>query len=325
MRALIFGILCLSSLVGIAQVACDNSVAPQSLSAVYSSGFGVKLSWDPVIGSQGVQLLATSPVGSSISRRIVGVELDGFNIADALLGPGVYTWTVQATCSNTPPFDLTPVAPLDTFSTIISLCSDSVVDYDGNVYSVVQVGFDCWMGENLRTSQYGNGDAIPSGLSDSLWQEADAGAVAFYDNDPALGLERGYLYNWHATSDSRQLCPIGWRIPSLSDWNGLAATYGGKSVAGGALKATGTIGLGTGIWMDPNLGATNSSGFTGLPNGVRTSSGSFISLNLVATWWTSEGVGTRRANSRIVQFDSTILNLAVGSRNNGNAVRCVKD
>ena len=59
---------------------------------------------------------------------------------------------------------------------------DSVIDIDGNVYETVQIGEQLWMKENLKVTHYRNGDEIPTGYSDAVWENLTTGAYAVYDN-----------------------------------------------------------------------------------------------------------------------------------------------
>ena len=137
----------------------------------------------------------------------------------------------------------------------------SATDVDGNVYQTVVIGGQAWMQSNLLAKRYNNGDSIPTGLStgvDSAWATATSGAyVAPPDSLSGLGI--GLFYNHLAVTDSRGICPAGFRIPDTTDWNNLIECLGGVNTAGGKIKSTGPE------WLSPNTGATNSSGFTLLP------------------------------------------------------------
>jgi uncharacterized protein (TIGR02145 family) len=77
------------------------------------------------------------------------------------------------------------------------------------------------------------------------------------------------LYNWYAVVDSHNIAPEGWHVPTDAELQNLVNFLEGASVAGGKMKAIGTIQGGDGLWNSPNTGATNSSGFTALPGGYR--------------------------------------------------------
>jgi hypothetical protein len=97
--------------------ACDASVAPQNPTSTYTTGLGVLLQWDVVSGSQAVAIQVELPSGSSITRRVLGLELSQFLIPDVdLPEDGVYNWRVLANCSSDRPFDLTPFSDFNSFT-----------------------------------------------------------------------------------------------------------------------------------------------------------------------------------------------------------------
>jgi uncharacterized protein (TIGR02145 family) len=130
----------------------------------------------------------------------------------------------------------------------------TVTDIDGNIYNTVQIGNQCWTQSNLKTSRYRNGDVISN--------------FFYYGNNPQNDAIFGKLYQHSSVTDFRGLCPTGWHVPSNGEWNTLINFLGGSSLAGGALKST-HIQPTIGGWSSPNTGATNSTGFTGLPGGYR--------------------------------------------------------
>jgi hypothetical protein len=114
---------------------CDPAVAPTGLTSTYTPGSGVLLEWDAVPGSVGVQLKVNLPSGSSLNKRIVGLERDKFLVPESLLSPGTYMWRVQAACSTLPPFDLTPISESSSFSVGGgSSCPATLTDGEGIVY-----------------------------------------------------------------------------------------------------------------------------------------------------------------------------------------------
>lgn len=113
--------------------------------------------------------------------------------------------------------------------------NDIVTDQDGNKYNTIKIGNQIWMSENLKTTTYRNGDAIPNITDPTAWYNLSTAAYCDYDNNPANSATYGKLYNWHAVH-SGQLCPTGWHIPSEAEWNILEAFLGEESLAGGKLK-----------------------------------------------------------------------------------------
>jgi len=171
------------------------------------------------------------------------------------------------------------------------------MDIDGNLYHTVQIGTQCWTQSNLKVSKYRNGDSIPTALSNSAWQSTSSGAYTIYDNNPVNDGLYGKLYNHYAVVDNRGLCPTGWHVPTDGEWNVMVkyldpyadtGTIGWQNTtAGGALKSTTTQPT-SGGWNSPNSGATNSSGFSAGPGGLRAShDGSFYFLGIYGVWWTS--------------------------------------
>jgi len=134
----------------------------------------------------------------------------------------------------------------------------------------------------------------------------------------AIGPTYGKLYNWYAVNDSRGLAPTGWHIPSDAEWSTLSTCLGGDLVASGALKEVGTT-----HWLSPNTGASNSSGFTALPGGLRIILGNFN--NTVGTdgyWWSSS-----ENSSNYAQLDNYYRGMFRDTlqKKYGASVRCVKD
>jgi uncharacterized protein (TIGR02145 family) len=134
----------------------------------------------------------------------------------------------------------------------------------------------------------------------------------------------GKLYNWYAVTDSRGLCPTGWHVPSDGEWTTLTTFLGGESVAGGAMKSTATQPT-PGGWYAPNTGATNSSGFTGLPGGYRDSGGGFYNLGYNGYWWSSSVAGSGSAWYRILSFNVANADRYFNFHRVGFSVRCVRD
>ena len=148
----------------------------------------------------------------------------------------------------------------------------------------VTIGTQVWMDRNLDVTTYQNGDVIPQVTDPTAWAGLTTGAWCYLNNDPTYGPIYGKLYNWFAVNDPRGLSPVGYHVPSLVEYTTLSDYLGGDLVAGGALKEAGFA-----HWNSPNTGATNSSGWTGLPGYTRLSNGTFgaLVLNTFGYWWTS--------------------------------------
>jgi uncharacterized protein (TIGR02145 family) len=132
------------------------------------------------------------------------------------------------------------------------------VTYNGYNYQTVIMGNGQeWMAENLRTSSYANGDPIPLISSQPLIGVFDFDARCFYNFDNGMNAAYGKLYSEYAVLDPRNVCPSNWHVPSKIEFDSLVVYWGGPSVAGGALKETGTP-----HWSSGNVNATNASGFS---------------------------------------------------------------
>jgi hypothetical protein len=174
--------------------------------------------------------------------------------------------------------------------------------------------------ENLSVAKYRNGDTIPKITGGLEWQNAGYGAWCWYNNDSANYWQYGRLYNWYAVNDPRGLAPHGWHVPTDDEWNTLETCLGGASVAGGSMKETGNT-----HWNSPNTLATNSSGFTGLPGGNRSSDGIFYNIGNNGRWWSATDYSLTLALSRYLSYNSATLTKGNNYKSLGFSIRLVKD
>ena len=91
-----------------------------------------------------------------------------------------------------------------------------VIDIDGNEYNTVKIGNQTWMTQNLRTKKYKDGTSLALINTNSGWANMTTGACTYYDNDTKKDL----LYNWYAV-ETGKLCPAGWHIPTVAEWETL--------------------------------------------------------------------------------------------------------
>ena len=197
-----------------------------------------------------------------------------------------------------------------------------VTDIDGNIYHTVTIGTQVWMVENLKTSRYRNGDLIPNITDDTQWSNLTSGAYC-QNTNISINLY-GLLYNWYAVSDIRNISPIGWHIPSDTEWTTLIDYLGGKMIAGGKLKESGTA-----HWADPNTAATNEFGFTALPGGYRWSNGIYFNYPAGSSClWSStkgnNGIG-ESAYLRLLNWNSGVVEKGDFELKYGLSVRCLRD
>ena len=186
-----------------------------------------------------------------------------------------------------------------------------------------------WMVKNLDVDHYKNGDPIPQVTDPTEWAALTTGAWCYYFNDPANGPTYGKLYNWYAVNDPRGLAPPGWHVPTNSEWETLINCLGGEEIAGGKLKEIGTT-----HWLEPNIGATNESGFTALPGNIRLNTGEFTPssntpyLGVFADFWTSSEFifnSMIYASHQVIIFNFPGIQHGADDKAYGLSVRCVKD
>ena len=186
---------------------------------------------------------------------------------------------------------------------------------DDRIYTLVKIGNQTWMAQNLNVDKFNNGDIIPEAKSREEWEKAGKNAEpawCYYDNDLSNGIKYGRLYNWYAVIDSRGLAPKGYHIPSEDEWSELAVFLTGE-FAGEKMKSK---------WgWNKFGGGTNESGFCGLPGGMRGESGIFYNLNDSGNWWFSNKGGYIWASYGY----SSLGIMDLGNEQDGCSVRCLKD
>lgn len=211
------------------------------------------------------------------------------------------------------------------FTTDVNIVSNpgAGVTFDGYTYSSIVLGNGQeWMAENLRTTVYANGDPIPNVTDNAQWQNLTSGAWIYYENNSQFENPYGKLYNWYTVNDPRNVCPTGWHVASDSEWTVLVDYLGGEWVAGGKMKSTGTQ-----YWSSsqPNVGATNESGFSALPAGHYIGYIGNGPIQLQTYFWSSDESGLLEANNNALYIFSATCSSYPRSKFHGLSVRCLKD
>lgn len=194
----------------------------------------------------------------------------------------------------------------------------TVTDIDGNVYTTIRIGTQLWTVENLRTTKYNDGNEISTGMSNETWRSTSIGAYAIYESSSGNNNTYGKLYNWFAVNTGK-MASTGWHVPTRAEWETLVAYLGGSTEAGGKMKST------SDLWLAPNLGANNSSGFSALPSGYRSNGGGFEQLTHTAYWWASNERNTTQGNYLTVDNDLAGAAINGATKQFGYAVRLIKD
>ena len=184
---------------------------------------------------------------------------------------------------------------------------------DGQTYQTVTLGDQTWLAQNLNYE------------TDTSW---------CYEDAPANCETYGRLYTWE---EALTACPADWHLASDEEWSTLIKYLDPKAdpnagvmeseIAGGKLKTTGTIEDGTGLWRRPNAGATNVSGFSAVPGGIRFPTGFFNQMGNQVTFWTSTEFNANSAWFRYLDYgvddvdrDNTVITKAYAV-----SVRCIMD
>lgn len=217
----------------------------------------------------------------------------------------------------------------------------TVTDYDGNVYNTVQIGTQCWMKENLKTSHYADGtyipvaDTISHSISYRYFPEGDSSNVSTY----------GCLYNWAAVmngnsastavpSNVQGVCPTGWHVPSAAEWIVMQDYVGAQNdcqcghrsdLIAKALSST-TAWESSTIYCSPGYLPmyNNASGFSALPAGYYYGGGYSV-LGREAWFWSTDEVIENGAIIRNIHNDFANFQEVGISNYFGLSVRCLKD
>lgn len=218
-----------------------------------------------------------------------------------------------------------------TTTSIISNPGNGVLDIDGTSYPTIVLGNGQeWMAKNLRVSRYSNGDSIPNLKDTTLWLNnftTQIGAWVNLENRPYYDTIFGKLYSGYAVSDSRNVCPIGWHVPSNTEWAKIFEYVGGADpYVSYQFKSKSTSYPYQ--WRPPNNAPTNDLiGFSAYPGGSRQPLGDFSQYGTSGFWWAStpqNSGGLGFYGYSFINTDSYVYNIASSSRY-GYSIRCVKD
>jgi len=226
----------------------------------------------------------------------------------------------------------------DSYLIIPVPCGAPFIDSrDGTSYNTVEIGTQCWMAENLKYLPSVVGPATGSETAGSettsyYYVYGYDGIVVAEAKATSNYATYGVLYNWPAAMDGsasseanpsgvQGACPDGWHLPSDAEWTVLTDLLGGLNYSGGKMKEQETV-----HWKSPNTGATNESGFTGLPGGYRNYlNGSFSIVGYSGYWWSAMEVSGQYAWPRCLSSDNALVSRSSYKKSNGFSVRCLRD
>jgi uncharacterized protein (TIGR02145 family) len=198
--------------------------------------------------------------------------------------------------------------------------------YGGKTYKTVEIGYQCWMAENLNIGTQIN-------TSQDMQDNATIEKYCYDDTEADCDIYGG-LYQWdemmqYTTSESTQgICPDKWHVPSDDEWKQLEMALG---MSQSEADDTGYRGTDEGKKMKSTNGwisngnGTNSSGFNALPGGYRDSSGSFDYLDYGGYWWSSSEGSSSTAWDRRLYYSLDFVYRDYYDKEHGFSVRCLKD
>ncbi|MCB0689790.1 MAG: fibrobacter succinogenes major paralogous domain-containing protein [Saprospiraceae bacterium] len=199
-----------------------------------------------------------------------------------------------------------------------------VKDVEANSYPTVGIGSQCWMAVNLRATLFNDGSPIPNQTAATDWGTLLTPAFCWYNDNQNNASPFGALYNWYVadslSNGNKNVCPIGWHIPSQSDYEKLINYLGGESIAGNPMKETGNV-----HFIAANESATNTSGFTALPAGYRVNTFYYEGGYYAQLWTAQEGGSSTQGTFIDIEYDGNYATITDQAKTRGNSIRCIKD
>lgn len=305
----------------------------------------------PVYGAN--EISVTQPTSSTSFGQIIIDTIAGFSytltnsqqqiVSDNNLPEGTYTLTKTF---------LTTGCATDTVIYVVfevvesdgqpCLGTPTVTDYDGNTYNTVHIGNQCWLKENMRTTHYADGTAIPAGgpyTNDTLPYYFD------YSSSAIPLTQRGYLYNWPAAmraapsssanpSGVQGICPTGWHVPSDAEWTQLTDYVSSQSeylcsnntvfIAKVLASTTGWVSSSYSCAVGNEQNLNNSTSFGAIPAGYKYNLG-FTNSGKYAYFWSSTEASSGNAWYRYLNYNYTYVYRNNYDKNYGFSVRCLRN
>jgi uncharacterized protein (TIGR02145 family) len=212
--------------------------------------------------------------------------------------------------------------------------ADSVTatDVEGNVYHTITIGTQVWMVENLKTTKYNDGTAIPLVTVDTAWSNLSTSGYCWCDNDSTYKNNYGAYYNWYAVNTGK-LAPKGWHVPADAEWKLLEGAVDGQYGIGNPewdiVNDFRGVNAGTNLksisgWYGGGNG-TDPYGFSCLPSGFRFSDGTFSFTGYESVLWTSTECSNDSAWYRYLDNTHPEVYRFYFNKKYGFSVRCLKD
>ncbi|MDD4603153.1 MAG: FISUMP domain-containing protein [Bacteroidales bacterium] len=211
------------------------------------------------------------------------------------------------------------VKPAEVKPTDSTSCGN--INYGGQIYRTVIIGSQCWMKDNLNIGKWIDESQVQKQTDNNLLEKY------CYGNNFVNCDQWGGLYQWDEmmqyvqTPNAQGICPPGWHIPSSQDWKTVIRFLGGDNLAGGKMKYTGSNG-----WQTPNVGATNSSGFTALPGGYFDyMPQQWHDIFRDGYFWSSETISKSTAVAMTLNYRNDMTDLYEEYMLSALSVRCVRN
>jgi uncharacterized protein (TIGR02145 family) len=343
-RALGYSVRCIKDVLGlpgsINSIDCNSATTNGTLTSGASSvGTSIIV---PYTGGNGGMFNSQTVASTGVTGLSASLTSGTFNN-----GSGFLTYTL----SGAPDFAGTASFALNiggqscslnvTVNPIVSNPGSGVIYWGHQYPSIVLNNGQEWMTQNLQTTKYNDGTPInlvsdPNQWAANLNNGTTLPMMCWYNNDQATNTSNnfGALYNWYAvnptTNGNRNICPIGWHLPTDADWNNLigyidpsynpSASGIQSNSAGGKMKITTTQ-----FWNGPNTGATNESGFSGLPGGYCFEEGTYEAAGFNGLWWSSTEFNADLAWYRSLGYSYGGIDRALFHKVSGVSVRCLKN
>ena len=286
---------------------------PENLTGEVISTTAINLTWTD---------RSTNETGFNIERKLVGGTFEVVGTTPTNITTFSNTGLTPATTYIYRVYSYNEGGNSPTYTTELTLTTYSTIPS-------VTIGTQVWTSKNLEVTTYRDGTLIPQVTSPTEWANLTTGAWCYYNNDSANGTTYGKLYNWYAVvgihdnnpnTPNKILAPTGWHVSTDEEWTTLINYLGRGGMAGGKMKATGTS-----LWNTPNAEATNSSGFTGLPGGCRTSNGTFLNVGIDGYWWSSSETNSANAWNNSIYYSNGEARRYYNGKELGFSVRCLRD
>ena len=237
----------------------------------------------------------------------------------------------------------------------------TVTDHEGNVYATVQIGDQCWMRDNLRTTTSPTTGTylIPAASTVGTYTGKQA---RWYNNDSATyaPMNYGLLYNWNAAVDTfntaygetsvntsysnavsvtfsghrRGICPAGWHLPSVAEWTQLTNYVSSQSeytcdsinnyIAKALASTEGWITYTDNCAVGNDPSSNNATGFSAVPAGICSGS-SFNGAGYGANFWSSTQNSSYAAWHRYLGYNYAYVDRSNYTKHSGLSVRCLRD